>query len=165
MILRGRAIKLGDDVDTNDIVPTRFLMYSDPAELAKYLFCEVDPAFRERVQPGDIVVAGDNFGCGSSREHAVLALKGAGVIGIVADSFARIFFRNAIAVGMPVIECPGVGNSFSEGDEIVIDIGAGTVCNLRTSQLFKGLSLADFMVEIIEAGGLLSWTRMQRESS
>jgi 3-isopropylmalate/(R)-2-methylmalate dehydratase small subunit len=164
MKLVGRATKLGDDVDTNDIVPTRFLMYSDPVELAKYLFCEVDPVFRERVQPGDVVVAGDNFGCGSSREHAVLALKGAGVIGIVADSFARIFFRNAITVGMPVLECPGVGDIFSEGDEIEIDIGAGTVRNLRTHQLLRGLPLAEFMVEMIEAGGLLSWTHMQRQS-
>jgi 3-isopropylmalate/(R)-2-methylmalate dehydratase small subunit len=157
-ILAGRAWKFGDDIDTDAIIPGRYLVINDPRELAEHVFEGVRPAIAVQMREGDIVVAGDNFGCGSSREHAPLALKGAGVAAVVAKSFARIFFRNAINIGLPLFVCSEV-DRIGDGDTLEIDMAAGVIHNLARDESYKTTPLPPFLMEIVEAGGLVEYTK------
>jgi 3-isopropylmalate/(R)-2-methylmalate dehydratase small subunit len=157
--LSGRVWKYGDNVDTDVIIPARYLNTTDPAILAQHCLEDMDPDFASGVQPGDIIVAGRNFGCGSSREHAPLSIKGAGVAAIVAESFARIFFRNAINIGLPILESPEAAQDAQPGDMLAIDLSAGSVVNRRTGQTYAAKPYPAFMLEIIQAGGLVPYTR------
>lgn len=156
--MAGRAWKFGDDVDTDAIIPGRYLVMNDPLELAEHLFEGVRPDMAAQAKKGDIVVAGENFGCGSSREHAPLALKGAGIDAVVAKSFARIFFRNAINIGLPLFICPEV-ERINDGDLIEIDMGQGLIRNQTRGESYKTTPLPEFLQQIVEAGGLVEYTR------
>lgn len=157
----GRAWRYGDNVDTDVIIPARYLLTSDPAVLGKHALEDLDPDFASRVQPGDVVVAGANFGCGSSREHAPLALQGAGVAGVVAVSFARIFFRNAINTGLAVATCPEAVAATDAGDELEVDVAGAAVVNVTKGLRFEAEPLPRFVLEIVEAGGLTPWVRQR----
>ncbi len=156
--LAGRAWKFGDDVDTDAVIPGRYLVINDPKELAQHLFEGIRPEMAAGVRSGDIVVAGENFGCGSSREHAPLALKGAGISAVVAKSFARIFFRNAINIGLPLFICSEV-ESIEDGDSLEIDMAGGLIHNLSRGETYKTTPLPLFLQEIVEAGGLVEYTK------
>jgi 3-isopropylmalate/(R)-2-methylmalate dehydratase small subunit len=156
--LAGRAWKFGNDVDTDAVIPGRYLVINDPLELAEHLFEGVRPEMAADAKQGDIVVAGENFGCGSSREHAPLALKGAGIDAVVAKSFARIFFRNAINIGLPLFICPDV-DGIADGDTIEIDMGRGLIHNQTRGESYKTTPLPEFLQEIVEAGGLVEYTK------
>jgi 3-isopropylmalate/(R)-2-methylmalate dehydratase small subunit len=147
----------GDNVDTDVIIPARYLTSTDPDELAQKCMEDIDADFASRVRPGDVMVGGRNFGSGSSREHAPLAIKGAGISVIVAESFARIFFRNSINVGLPIVECPGVTEQAETGDEFLVDLEAGSVENVTKGRRFQATPLPPFMQEILDAGGLMPW--------
>ncbi len=155
-IIEGRVIKFGDNVDTDQIIPAEFLTTGDPKELAKNAFIKVRPEFHDIVQEGDVIVAGRNFGCGSSREHAPRALMGAGISCVVAKSFARIFFRNSINLGLTLIECDVDAN---EGDELLIDLKGGTIKNRRTEEIFEFKPLPPFLLKIVEKGGLIEYVK------
>ena len=155
----GRAWKYGDGVDTDVIIPARYLTTTDESELAKHALEDLDGAFASKVSPGDVLVAGANFGCGSSREHAPIALRGAGVAAVVASSFARIFFRNAINTGLPVLTCPEGVDATDPGDEIEVDVQAGVVRNLTKNRTFEAEPLPDFILDIVERGGLVEWVK------
>lgn len=157
-VMKGRAWKFGDDVDTDAVIPGRYLIYNTPEELAKYTFEGVRPEFAKNVHENDIVVAGSNFGCGSSREHAPLALKGAKVACVIAKSFARIFFRNAINIGVPVLECPDT-DRISDGDELEVDLATGVIENKTKSETYQATPLPDFVREIVDEGGLIKYAR------
>ena len=154
IILAGRAWKFGDDVDTDAIIPGRHLVINDPYELAGHIFEGTRAEMAAQVREGDIVVAGENFGCGSSREHAPLALKGAGIKAVVARSFARIFFRNAINIGLPLFIC-SESEKIRDGDALEIDMAAGIIHDLSTEQSCRTTPLPPFLQEIVEAGGLV----------
>ncbi|ENN95603.1 3-isopropylmalate dehydratase small subunit [Methanocaldococcus villosus KIN24-T80] len=157
-MIRGRVWKFGDNVDTDAIMPARYLVYTEPEELAKYVMTGIDEDFPKKVKKGDIIVAGKNFGCGSSREHAPLGLKGAGISCIIAKSFARIFYRNAINLGLPLIECKDV-DKINEGDILEVDLKSGVIRNVTTGEVLYGNKLPDFMMEILEAGGLMNYLK------
>ena len=159
MKIHGRIWKYGDNVDTDVIIPARYLNMSEPEELARHCMEDIDPSFAAAVQPGDVIVAGENFGCGSSREHAPLAIKGAGVSCVVARSFARIFYRNAINVGLPILECPAAVEDAEKGHQLEIDLQAGQVRNVTTGQVYQAEPYPAFMTAIINAGGLVPYTR------
>jgi len=159
-VLAGRAWKFGDDIDTDAVIPGRYLVINDPRELAEHLFEGVRPQMAAQVRPGDFVVAGENFGCGSSREHAPLALKGAGIGAVVAKSFARIFFRNSINIGLPLFICPEV-DRIEDGDTIEVDMVGGMIRNVSRGEVYKTTPLPDFLREIVDAGGLVEYTRRQ----
>ncbi len=161
MELQGKAWKYGDDIDTDVIIPARYLNTSDPQELAKHCLEDLDPQFKEKMTAGDLIVAGDNFGCGSSREHAPLAIKAAGVSCVIANSFARIFYRNALNIGLPILECPSAVIDISEGDEIKVDIDSGLIFNLSTEKKYQAVPFPDFMQELIQSGGLINYVRKQ----
>lgn len=154
----GRTWVLGDDVDTDQIIPSRFIVSNDPAELGKHAFNDLRPDFAEGVSEGDFVVAGENFGSGSSREHAPLSLVGAGVSGVVAQSFARIFYRNAINLGLPVLICPSA-DRIRDGDEISLDLAAGTVRNHTRGEERTADALPEFLQSLVDAGGLEAYTK------
>jgi len=154
IILAGRAWKFGDDVDTDAIIPGRHLVINDPYELAGHIFEGTRAEMAAQVREGDIVVAGENFGCGSSREHAPLALKGAGIKAVVARSFARIFFRNAINIGLPLFIC-SESEKIRDGDALEIDMAAGIIHDLSTDESCRTTPLPPFLQEIVEAGGLV----------
>lgn len=154
MRFKGNVWKYGDDVNTDYIIPGRYMELTDPKEMAEKVFEEYDPSFREGVQPGDILVGGNNFGCGSSREHAPIAIKGNGISIVLAESFARIFYRNAINIGLPALECPGIYNAVNNGDLLEVDVTSGIVKDLSTSRELQFKPLPDFMVEVLNAGGL-----------
>lgn len=156
MKLRGRAWKFGADVDTDAIIPARYLNTSDPAELARHCMEDADPAFVSKMRPGDVIVAGKNFGCGSSREHAPIAIKAAGVACVIAPSFARIFYRNAFNMGLPIFESPEAADAIAEGDEVEVDGDAGVVRNLTRGTEFKVAPIPPFMQELIADGGLMA---------
>ncbi len=158
MAFRGRVWRFGDHVNTDDIIAARYLDTTAPAELASHCMETIRPGFAEAVAPGDIVVAGDNFGCGSSREHAPVALKACGVSAVVARSFARIFLRNAVNIGLPIVELEEAG-CISEGDILVIDLAAGTVTDETTGVSWRCAPYPAFLQDIIESGGLLPWVR------
>ena len=155
MKVTGNAIKFGDNVDTDVILPGKYLVLIDPRELAKHAMEGLDPDFPEKAKKGLIVVGGKNFGCGSSREQAPLALKYAGVKCVLADSFARIFFRNAINIGLPVIEHKGISATVNNGDELTVDFEAGTIQNLSQDKSIQVAKLPPFIVEILSDGGLI----------
>ena len=155
MKIRGRAIKFGNNVDTDVILPGRYMTIVDPYELAKHALEGLDPAFPEKAKKGVIIVGGKNFGCGSSREQAPLALKYSGVKCVLAESFARIFFRNAINIGLPAIECKGVSGAVKTGDELAVDFEAGKVENVSTGKKFQAEKLPPFILEILSDGGLI----------
>ena len=158
-LLRGRAWKYGDNVDTDAVIPARYLNVSTPEALAEHCMEDIDASFAQKVRAGDMVVAGANFGCGSSREHAPLALKGAGVSCVIASSFARIFYRNAINIGLPILECPEAASASETGHTLEVDLEQGTVTNLDTGQTFEAEPYPPFLMGIIEAGGLIPYTR------
>ncbi|MBX6341447.1 MAG: 3-isopropylmalate dehydratase small subunit, partial [Thermomicrobiaceae bacterium] len=155
MKIRGRVWKFGDDVDTDVIIPARYLVTIDPAELAKHCMEDIDPEFAGKVQPGDIIVAGKNFGCGSSREHAPIAIKAAGVSAVVAESFARIFYRNAINIGLPIVEAPEAAREAETGDVLEIDTDEGGVRNVTRGGAYASTPFPEYVQEIIRAGGLM----------
>ncbi len=157
--LRGKVHKYGDDVNTDVIIPARYLNVSEPAELAQHCMEDLDPDFLKRVKPGDIIVAGSNFGCGSSREHAPLAIKAAGVSCVIASSFARIFYRNALNIGLPILECEEAVNSTKSGDTLEVDLNTGKIINITRNLAFKAKPFPDFMLELIKAGGLIQYTK------
>lgn len=155
MQFRGRIWKFGDDVDTDVIIPARHLLTIDPKELAKHVMEDIDPEFADKVQEGDIIVAGKNFGCGSSREHAPMAIKGAGVACVVAESYARIYYRNSINIGLPVVECPEAVADAEDGDILEIDTTEGFIINTRTGETYTAKPHAPYVQEIVNAGGLM----------
>lgn len=157
--MQGKAHKFGAHVDTDQIIPASFLVTTDPKELGSHCMEGVDPSFAKRVQPGDIIVADINFGCGSSREHAPISIRGAGISCIIAKSFARIFFRNAINMGLPVLESPEAVDGIRDGDEVSVDLARGTIRNLTTEHVFKARPYEPFMMELIQAGGLVEYTK------
>lgn len=159
MKIKGRTWKFGPDIDTDAIIPARYLNTSDPAELAKHVMEDADPEFPKKVSPGDIIVAEKNFGCGSSREHAPIAIKAAGVQAVVASSFARIFYRNAFNIGLPIFESPEAVEDIKEGDEIEIDADTGEIKNLSTGKTYRAKPIPPFMQELIKSGGLIEWTK------
>jgi 3-isopropylmalate/(R)-2-methylmalate dehydratase small subunit len=159
MKLTGTVWKYGDNVDTDVIIPARYLNVSTLVELAQHCMEDIDTSFADAVQSGDIIVGGENFGCGSSREHAPLAIKGAGVSCVVAKSFARIFYRNAINIGLPILECPEAVEETGKGDRLVVDLIAGTIANERTGRTYQTSPFPDFIMEIVQAGGLVPYTR------
>lgn len=153
MHFKGNALCYGDNVDTDVIIPARYLNTSDPKELASHCMEDIDPHFLQRVKEGDIIAAGSNFGCGSSREHAPLAIKTAGISCVVAKSFARIFYRNAINIGLPIIVCDG---NFSDGDALEVDLASGTLSNKTTGENYSFPPFPEFLQKIITAGGLMN---------
>ena len=159
--LRGRVWKYGDNVDTDAIIPARYLNVSTPEELAAHCMEDADASFVGQVQVGDIVVGGANFGCGSSREHAPLALKGSGISCVVAESFARIFYRNAINIGLPILECPEAVANTEAGQILEVDLASGEIVNLDTGQCFQAGAYPEFLMSIIDAGGLIPYTRQK----
>jgi 3-isopropylmalate/(R)-2-methylmalate dehydratase small subunit len=159
----GKTWKYGDDVNTDLIVPGKYLELVDPEEMALHAMEGIDPEFPQKITKGDIVVGGANFGCGSSREHAPLALKYAGVGAVIAESFARIFYRNAINVGLPALECPGIIDAVEEGDQLEVDITGGKVRNLSKNVELKFVPLPGFMVEVLGEGGLVTYIKNHRE--
>ena len=159
--LTGTVWKYGDNVDTDAIIPARYLNVSTAEELARHCMEDIDATFAGAVQPGDVIVAGENFGCGSSREHAPLAIKGAGVSCVVAENFARIFYRNAINVGLPILECPEAVEAMESGDRLTVDLVAGVITNERTGRTYQTPPFPPFILEIIQAGGLVQYTRQR----
>lgn len=155
----GRAWKFGDNVDTDVIIQGKWLVINEAEELAKHVFENLRPDFAKKVKRGDFVVAGKNFGCGSSREHAVLALKGTGISAVIAKSFARIFFRNAINTGLMLVECAET-DKIDEGDELEIDFKNGEIVNLTKEERYKINPMPEFLLKIVEAGGLINYCRM-----
>ena len=163
MKITGKVIKFGDNVDTDVILPGKYLIVTDPNELAKHALEGLDPAFTEKAKKGVILVGGKNFGCGSSREQAPLALKYAGVKCVLADSFARIFFRNAINIGLPVFEYEGISAKLEDKDELMIDFKTGMIQNLSKDKSFQVPKLPTFILEILEDGGLIENLRRRRD--
>ena len=161
MVLEGKAWRYGRDIDTDVIIPARYLTLTDPGELGAHCLEDLDPHFARRVSRGDIIVAEENFGSGSSREHAPLAIKGCGVSCVIATSFARIFYRNAVNVGLPILECPRAVEDISGGDRLRVDLERGTVENLSSGNVFAAAPFPDFMREIISRGGLVEYVRMR----
>lgn len=154
---KGRVFKYGDNVDTDVIIPARYLNSSDPAELASHCMEDIDKDFINKVKTGDIMVATKNFGCGSSREHAPIAIKAAGVSCVIAETFARIFYRNAINIGLPIIECEAASKGIDEGDEVEVDFDSGVIKNLTKNETYQGQAFPEFMQKIIAVEGLVNY--------
>ncbi|MFH1077139.1 MAG: 3-isopropylmalate dehydratase small subunit [Pseudomonadota bacterium] len=157
MKFEGKTWKFGDNIDTDLIIPARYLVTSDPDELAKHVMEDADAEFSKKIASGDIIVAGKNFGCGSSREHAPIAIKHAGIACIIAESFARIFFRNAFNTALPIFESPEAAQGIQQGDIVSIDADTGVITNKTTGKDFKSASIPEFMKKLIEAGGLIPY--------
>lgn len=155
----GKVYKFGNDIDTDAIIPARYLNTFDPAELASHCMEDADPQFPAKVQAGDIIVAEKNFGCGSSREHAPIAIKAAGVSCVVAKSFARIFYRNAVNIGLPILECPEAIDAINEGDHLEVEPASGQITNLRTGTIYKAAPFPPFMQQIMDKGGLIEYVK------
>jgi len=162
MKIQGNVIKYGDNVDTDVIIPARYLNTSDPAELAMHCMEDLDADFVKKVRKGDIMVAGKNFGCGSSREHAPIAIKASGIACIIAETFARIFYRNAINIGLPILECPEAAADIDDGNEVEIDFDTGTIYNRTKNRSYKGVPFPEFMQEIIASDGLIGYITKQK---
>jgi len=163
-VLRGRAWTFGRDIDTDQIIPARYLNMKTATELAQHVMEDADPTFSGKVRPGDIVVAKENFGCGSSREHAPLALKGAGVSVVIAKSFARIFYRNAFNTGLPILVAPEAVDGITEGDELEVDLADGRIVDVTSGVTYRAQPLPPFMRELVEAGGLLPYLKKRAEA-
>lgn len=165
MTIRGKIWKFGNDIDTDVIIPARYLNTSDPQELAKHCMEDADPGFSRRISPGDIIMGGKNFGCGSSREHAPIAIKGAGIGLVIAESFARIFYRNAFNIGLPILESPQATAEIRQGDEVEADIETGLIIDHTTGARYQAHPIPPFMRELLAAGGLVAYVRRQRRNS
>ncbi|MGE5664735.1 MAG: 3-isopropylmalate dehydratase small subunit [Deltaproteobacteria bacterium] len=163
MELKGKAWKYGDDVDTDVIIPARYLNTSDPAELAKHCMEDIDAGYAGGVAPGDFIVAGKNFGCGSSREHAPIAIKASGASAVIAKSFARIFYRNAFNMGLPIFEAPQAVDGIDAGDRIAVDMEKGTLRNETKGKEYRIAPVPPFMQELVAAGGLLNYIVARRK--
>ena len=161
MRLHGTVFKYGDNVDTDVIIPARYLNTSDANELAAHCMEDIDPQFASKVQCGDILVAGRNFGCGSSREHAPLAIKACGVACVIAASFARIFYRNALNIGLPILECPAAAEAIGAGHKVTVDFVTGTIADETTGATFAAEPFPPFMQELIKAGGLANYMMLK----
>ncbi len=159
MQISGRVFKYGDNVDTDVIIPARYLNTSDAAELASHCMEDIDKEFVKNVKKGDIMVAGKNFGCGSSREHAPLAIKTSGISCVIAESFARIFFRNSINIGLPILECKEASEDIKNGDDVSIDLSSGKIVNNTSGKVYNAEPFPPFMQELINAGGLAEYMR------
>ena len=159
MKAQGTVFKYGDNIDTDVIIPARYLNTQNPQELAAHCMEDIDKTFITRVQPGDIMVGGENFGCGSSREHAPLAIKAAGVSCVIAKSFARIFYRNSINIGMPILECEAASDAIENGDEVSIDFDTGVITNVTKGETYQADPFPPFIQDIIRAGGLMNSIR------
>ena len=155
-MLKGKVFKFGDDIDTDIIVPATYLSTFDEKQLAKHCMEYTNPEFYDEVKPGDIVVAGKNFGCGSSREHAPIAIKGCGVSIVIAKSFARIFYRNALNIGLYILECPDAVDGINQGDEVSVDVDTGVITNVTSGATYKAQPFPKFIQNIIECGGLIN---------
>ena len=158
--MRGKVWKFGDNVDTDLIIAARYLNTSEPSELAKHVMEDADPEFVSKMEPGDIIVAGENFGCGSSREHAPIALKAAGIAAVIAPTFARIFYRNAFNMGLPIFELPEAAE-IEEGDIVRIDMERGEVVDETTGKSYKFIPIPEFMQELVDAGGLIEYAKKE----
>ena len=158
----GSVFKYGDNVDTDVIIPARYLNSSDPAELAEHCMEDIDRDFVKKVKKGDIIVADKNFGCGSSREHAPIAIKAAGVSCVIAETFARIFYRNAINIGLPIVECPEAAKGIQAGDEVEVDFDSGIITNKTRGTSFQGQAFPEFMQKSIKAEGLVNYINGQK---
>ena len=156
----GKAWKFGDNLNTDEIIPARYNITILPLELAKNVFCEIKPEYAKTVKAGDVIVGGQNFGCGSSREHAPIAIKGSGAVCIIACSYARIFFRNAINIGLPILECPEAVAGIREGDEIKVNLATGEIINLASGHQYQARPLPDFVLKIAEAGGIVNFLKL-----
>ena len=161
MQAKGRVFKYGDNVDTDVIIPARYLNSSDPAELATHCMEDIDKEFVRKVRKGDMIVANKNFGCGSPREHAPIAIKAAGVSCVIAETFARIFYRNAINIGLPIIECPEAARDIEDGDQVEIDFDSGMIYDRTKGTEYKGQAFPEFMQKIIRAEGLINYINQQ----
>lgn len=159
MLIRGRVWRFGNDIDTDVIIPARYLNTFEPEDLAKHVMEGVDKDFYSKIKAGDIIVAGKNFGCGSSREHAPIALKAAGIQAIIAKSFAGIFYRNAFNIGLPIFESPDASEKIKEADVVEIDTDIGIIKNMTRQEEYKANPIPPFMQELISAGGLVEWTK------
>jgi 3-isopropylmalate/(R)-2-methylmalate dehydratase small subunit len=159
----GKAWVYGDNVDTDVIIPARYLSTSNPAELAPHCLEDLDSGFMKKMEPGDLIVAGGNFGCGSSREHAPLAIKGAGVSCVIAVSFARIFFRNALNIGLPILECPEAVSGIESGQRVEVDLAEGRILNLDTGKAFSAKPFPPFLRDLVARGGLVPAVRARLE--
>ena len=157
MQAKGKVFKYGDNVDTDVIIPARYLAIADPKELAEHCMEDIDKDFVRKVHPGDIMVANKNFGCGSSREHAPLVIKVSGISCVIAETFARIFYRNAINIGLPIIECPEAAQDIKNGDQVEVDFDSGKIRNLTTQKEYQGQAFPEFMQRIIKAEGLINY--------
>jgi 3-isopropylmalate/(R)-2-methylmalate dehydratase small subunit len=155
----GKAWKFGENLNTDEIIPGRYNITIDPLELAKNVFCEIKPDYAKNVKPGDVVVGGQNFGCGSSREHAPIAIKGSQAVCVIAPSFARIFFRNAINIGLPILECPEATADIDEGDDIQVDLASGRIFNHTKDHTYQAQPLPAFVMKIAEAGGIVNFLK------
>ena len=162
---QGHVFKYGDNVDTDVIIPARYLNSFDAKELASHAMADIDPEFAKKVQAGDLIVAKKNFGCGSSREHAPLCLKTAGVSCVIAETFARIFYRNAINIGLPIIECPQAAQEIEAGDEVEVDFDSGMIYDRTKGTQYQGQAFPEFMQKLIAAGGLVSYTNSRKKEN
>ena len=159
MKVSGKTHKYGDNVDTDVIIPARYLNTPDAQELARHCMEDIDADFAARVRPGELLVAGKNFGCGSSREHAPLAIKTCGIACVIAATFARIFYRNALNIGLPILDCPAAAEAISAGDEVSVDFASGVITDVTTGRTFQAEPFPPFMQELIAAGGLAAYRR------
>jgi len=163
MLIKGKTWRFGNDIDTDAIIPARYLNTSDPLELARHIMEDADKDFPVKVKAGDMIVAGKNFGCGSSREHAPIAIKAAGIQAVVAKSFARIFYRNSFNMGLPIFESRELGDVVSDGEEITLDGGKGTITITKSNKTFSINSIPPFMEQLIAAGGLMKHIGKKRK--
>lgn len=163
-MVNGTAFKYGDNVDTDVIIPARYLNAPSPAELAKHCMEDIDETYVKRVKPGDVMVGGWNFGCGSSREHAPMAIQASGAACVIAASFARIFYRNAINIGFPILECPEAAEKIQNGDRVSVDFATGVITDETTGARFQAAAFPSFIEKIIESGGLLKYLKARQEA-
>jgi len=155
----GKAWKFGENLNTDEIIPARYNLTIEPKELAKNVFCEIKPDYARFVKPGDVIVAGNNFGCGSSREHAPVAIKGSGAACVIAASYARIFFRNSINIGLPILESPEAAAEIMEGDDVEVDPAAGIILDRTSGKTYQARPLPPFVLKIAEAGGIVNFLK------
>lgn len=165
MTAKGTVFRYGDNVDTDVIIPARYLNTSDPAELAAHCMEDIDKTFVTKVKPGDMIVADANFGCGSSREHAPIAIKASGIACVIAKNFARIFYRNAINIGLPILECPEAAAAIKAGDVVSVDFDAGVITDETTGQTFQALPFPPFMKDLIARGGLVEYVKSKQSAT
>ncbi|AKN30427.1 3-isopropylmalate dehydratase [Clostridium carboxidivorans P7] len=160
-MIKGKAIKYGNNVDTDVIIPARYLSTSDPKELAAHCMEDLDKDFKNKISAGDIMIAGKNFGCGSSREHAPIAIKASGIGCIIAETFARIFFRNSINIGLPIMECTEAAKDIEENDEVSIDVSTGIITNITKNKTYTAVPFPEFMQKIVDADGLINYIKQE----